>query len=417
MKNRAKLQRGLYQLGKIAVATNGDIIRSLERFHVACSTLSEGESHYWRAQFWHKSVIRSFFAMVEATSFAMRKAVIEAADEAGVELTNKERAKLMERKYDTQSDTITDIDVKGGKVAENLKLVFKYFPRLFGVDFKPDFGQVWQTFLKLIDARNEMTHSGMLEHIIPIATLPLVQPSVMWFLATLRNLLSACGLDKKDLPRQGTFMQTVSLPPMPGFDANFYQMIGENESMSLEYLRMVLSVLHRELEVAMQEIRELPVPTFLQKVGQFTFRNLLRTLFAQVEATTCVVNWYIEEQEKREDIEQGVGLESHSQVRHGGRIADKFVKAMERFSLIDGFDYRVKMSGAGWSSFLLAETFRDRITHPKSVDDMRFNLNAFERLPEAAYWFYSESSEALDPSEKKWTERQAKRVAKAAVPT
>jgi hypothetical protein len=353
--------------------------------------------------------------MVEAASFTMRKAVVEAADEAGVELTNKERAKLIEKKYDAESDTITDIDVKGGKVAENLKLVFKYFPRLFGVDFKPDFGPGWQSFLKLIDARNEMTHSGMLEHIIPIATLPLVQPSVMWFLTTLRDLLSACGLDKKDLPSQETFVQPISLPSMPGFDAAFYQMVSENDSISLEYLRQVLNVLHREMEVAMQEIRELPVSAFLEDSGQFALRNLLRTLFSQVEGTTDVVTWYIRKAEERRDIERGFGLEVDTEVQHGSQFTNRFVKTMERLSLIYGFDYRVKTSGMGWNSLLLAETFRDRVTHPKSVDDLRFKLNAFERVLDACGWFYSESTEALYISEK-WVDRQAKKF-KAALPT
>ncbi len=406
MKHKAKLQRGLYQLGKISVATNGDILRSLERFHVACSTLSEGEAHYWRAQFWQKSIIRSFFAMVEATSFTMRKAVVEAAGEAGVELTNKERAKLIEKKYDAESDAITDIDVKGGKVADNLKLVFRYFPRLFGVEFEPDLGKGWQDFRELIKARNEMTHSGILEHIMPIKALPLVPPGVIWFLETLRDLLAACGLDKSVLPRQEPFVQPISLPAIPGFDATFYQMVGENESMSFEYLKMVIDVLHRELEVAMQEVKELPVPAFLQDVGQFTFRNLLRTLFAQVEATTSIVKWYIDEQERRQDIAPVSGLEK-DEAQYGSRVADRLVKTFEQFSRISGFDYHIQKIGQGWNSFLLAESFRDRITHPKDVGDLGFKMNQIERVLDACVWFY-ESQEALSLSEK-WVERQSAR--------
>jgi len=138
--------------------------------------------------FWVKVTIRSFMAQVDGLGYAMRRAVLQNAAKCSLSLTVKERARLSERKYDAVSDTILDQPAHLS-TEEGIKVAFRYFPQLFGVNKVLDTsGEEWRGFKRVSAVRNKLTHPEIPEHLVPVNALPALHPTLLWFYSQLLEL-------------------------------------------------------------------------------------------------------------------------------------------------------------------------------------------------------------------------------------
>jgi hypothetical protein len=61
-----------------------------------------------------------------------------------------------------------------------------------------------------------------------------------------------------------------------------------------------------------------------------------------------------------------------------------------------GVAYELKVDDAGWSTFKDALLIRNRITHPKSIDDLKLSDKEVQTVSDAAEWFLKVQRELIE---------------------
>jgi hypothetical protein len=74
-----------------------------------------------------------------------------------------------------------------------------------------------------------------------------------------------------------------------------------------------------------------------------------------------------------------------------------------------GVAYELKVDDGGWNGFKDALVIRNRITHPKSIDDLQLSDNEIQTVADAAEWFLKVQRELI---QKMMTKMEALRESK-----
>lgn len=399
IKLTARLDRSLREVTQIGTVLLQDVEFSMKELSVL-TKLTEGKSPDLKVtNFWCKTAIRSLLGLIDGLSFAMRRAVLENAKDAGLTLKTKERARLQERRYDPKTDSVLTIS-QNLSPAESFKLAFKLFPKLFGSSFTVDTsGEDWLAVRRIIDVRNRFTHPSVLEHLSIHDALPAFIPASMWLYVQVMELLAEISQRLKGDPKKISSelvipkFREAEAPLQTIFSDEDYKRIEAFGGRTLEYFKTMFFLLKDETGLAMDLCKgSFDSPAALYSPSsQFAYRTLTRTLFSDVEGQTSASRFFIEAAVKRGKVKLS---EEDIRSLDEGEIEDQLVASANLWSREFGNSMAIAKAGESWKHFRGARSFRDRITHPRGLDSIKIDFKLAEVLLEA-YSFFLDTSEAL----------------------
>jgi hypothetical protein len=346
------------------------------------------------AEFCAKASIRAFLGHVDGIGYVLRRVVVKCADEAGLSIPTKKLAELMERKYDSETDSILE-EVKLLSTKDSIKLATTWFPKLSGSDFKLDTGgEGWRGFKRIIMVRNQFTHPKRLEDLFPQLALPAIHPTIIWFLVQMRDMFAICASkvgfpppSKEDIVLEYPYKEKDH-PPSTIFSEQDILDVQRVAARTYEYVKLMVMKSSSDIVRALDLTKTGALP-FLSREHQYAVRNAVRTLFAEVETRTGATLFFIDAAERRDEIQLS---EADKRSLVNGDVEDKFVAALAIFSREFGNDYTPETSGDPWKEFRGARFFRDRFTHPKDPLGLRVGLKEIKMLLSSAKYFLDTSN-------------------------
>ncbi len=217
-----ELGRTLGYLARLSDPLSKDIGIAMAQLKVAHERFRTRPGNLQEVCFWGKAVVGCLFAHMDALGFAARKCAVLFRTMGGLALTNRELAKLSERRYDAGNDQLTS-HPQLLNPPESFKLGVKYFSRLLGADFELAVGdERWRGVVDVWKARCRFTHPKRIEDLWAIEMFGGLQSSLVWHYGELRRWFAVCA-ESVALPVPGLATDlsaprmrpvTVNAPPM-----------------------------------------------------------------------------------------------------------------------------------------------------------------------------------------------------------
>jgi hypothetical protein len=143
---------------------------------------------------------------------------------------------------------------------------------------------------------------------------------------------------------------------------------------------------------------------------QSTRRDTIRTAFAAIEGMVWIFREHVigtaEGTYGLEDNEKLILQERQLSVSEQGKITQQsrylplpttvrfIARIASRLNGVDHFDF----GESDWEGFRQAISIRNRITHPKSAEDMHVSNADVEQVFDALYWFFEKLTEVMAKS-------------------
>jgi hypothetical protein len=135
---------------------------------------------------------------------------------------------------------------------------------------------------------------------------------------------------------------------------------------------------------------------------QSAFRVATRSLFALIEGITFMMKRLAYEVGRAHGVEFTRAeitalLEETSDVNEKGcatakrftiQLKNNVRFAFRMLSKVFKSDYQVDVSGADWDRFLNAVSIRNRLMHPKRLEDLTLSVDETQAVAETSRWFY-----------------------------
>jgi hypothetical protein len=363
-----------------------------------------GEEVSEEVGFFIKKTIRAFFGQVDGLAYAFRQSVLYCAEERGMSLTNRERAKLDERRYDKATDSILE-DRALLPTDESIKVALKYFPLLFGSSFQFDVGgQDWRGFLRLLRVRDQLAHPTNIERLYPINARTCLQPTLFWFSAQMEKMMLDCamnmGLSLRSVSRTSERKMTYNENNDPWqqiFKKEGFDLISASAARSLLYVQKMLALSSSDTRRAFAMLQDNGYAVLSQD-WQCMTRSAIRTLSADVEATTAAMLFFLNALAKQSVL----NLTDSDRERMSAReVEDKFVGVLTIWSREVGPGGEPAGAGNSWEAFKQLRLFRNGLTHPKEIGDLNIDLERAEVVLDALKYFIG-SQALLLVDDKKW---------------
>src|SRR4051794_11317503 len=165
----------------------------------------------WDVPYVGKTALRNLFGHVDGVAYTMRSIALEFAEELKVPIPDEERRALQEQR-----------GTKDGKPAQNrpsplehLKIAFRYFPTLFGIEAELDLSSEHaKAFLDLAEIRKEIAHPKTLEQLTGKDVYDRWIPGSAWYLAQISGLFLLCAqqIPKMSSTSRSPSFRTISTP-------------------------------------------------------------------------------------------------------------------------------------------------------------------------------------------------------------
>lgn len=322
--------------------------------------------------FWHKSLVRSFFAFADGLAFTIRE--ILHADTNSFQLSAKLKRKL---------DTTKRLPLKRA-----VPIAFRSLAQVYSVVPTLDTGgEDFRGFKTLTDARDRFVHPKSHADICPLELFPAVSPSLEWFFVAWRDTILACLESLNlDMPPESARSRRFSFrdKTVPRFTAIREAWDAERRSDFVSDLRDVVCPLMEDTGRAMDALGGHTTVTALPKTC--TARNLVRTIFSEIEGTVLIAATLLHRYRSDPAPSKELLVGSHHAVR------DNVVLTLENFSQAFGIDHQVDRDGDGWQAFIVARELRNRMTHPKSAADLMFQPGDLDALLNLIGWWHSQAA-------------------------
>ena len=384
MGKNTKLRRNLLELVALNKILSGDTSEAVQKradaygAYTAAEEPEEAEALNFEVYFWNRVAVRSFFAQMEGISTFMRRTAARSGNAKRLGLNTRDRAKLLECRYDKDGDRVTDI-LMPNTVPENLKLAFRYYPRLFGVSFTLDTNSpTWLVLIKeLVPARNNMTHAGRVEDFYAIEAAQSIIPCYPWFLGELLRLLRDC-FESVGVPTPDFDLSIVkkhefdysAFRTMPMSRDDFYTEVGKLQERSLAVLHHSFALLNRENTFAFEVMTDVWNRHGLKHpAAQFGVRNYLRATIAYIEGIADILRLFIYHARDRDEIQLAEAEMKRLEYKH---LLDRLKATVGIFSQHFGKREELAATDKEWHAIRTILGYRDRLTHPQRKADFRF---------------------------------------------
>jgi hypothetical protein len=340
--------------------------------------------------FFLKLSIFSFVGFVEGLSFSMRNGVNLLGGLAGVELTERERAKLMERRYDKEKDKVTHILAKDS-VNKNLGRAFRYYCQVYDVASPLDTNTAgYANFLDLLKCRHQITHPAYLEDVMPVGMLGVYNSAAAWFSEVVMELYTRCCQSAGvDIGKSGPYMTETVARQKPHPDAiapeGFYELeLHKSGLRTLKYLEVMIGVLTRDIGRAL-ELNQTSSPNFKDPIHPFQmrFRGIVRVAFAATEGVAFALRFFILSAQDRDEIALSEQDRFDLENQEKDIPALRLHRAATMFSREFG-EKRVLMWKSGpWLALRRTTKLRDRFMHPRYKHDIVISIKEIKLIIEA----------------------------------
>lgn len=320
----------------------------------------------------YKAATRVFFSQADAMVYLMRQAIGESIDDPRLRMKPADKAWFL-RSPDK------------ARFLRAARLVLTYFPRLWDSELSySKETEGYRAFRQLAVCRGRFTHPNVPHHLLPVELLLLLPPGMQWFLFAYTSLVV----------QQAKFAGVRVASPTEGRklaearDETFRR--AEENTSELIAARFPLAEAARIeifLEVLMHDtVRALElVPTTSRNVGWAKARwavvSLVEALVTEVEGAAHIC---------------GGSLAARGLLREGGTrgllqgdavdYREGVVDIADLFSGSFGRGERLSRVGEGWNAFLELKVLRDRIAHPRGLDDIEIAPASLGLILEAAEW-------------------------------
>ena len=367
------LEQSLDRIWSLYSDLGKDTQAAFARLNEVSEDFNSDRTLYDDLRFWLVCAIRCFFSQVDAISFAMRESVVKHWSESGLDLTNRELARLQERKYLRDDDSVGDGE-SFNSYEKNVSLAFKYFPQLFESDYQLDKGDTrWANFRDLLKARNRLTHPQHFEDLLPKEALTHFKVCFLWITNELHVLLASCskgpGVDR--IPRQELAVPSTNGSSLE-VDKEFWERMMLDIRSFSRYLLRMWGELGKEPTNAMALIRQ---EEGRSRWNIFSLRVFARAIVAEQEGIASLVSHFLllSHQQQRIRLE----TDEKTILQQNRDVPARYQMALEKFSELLGKGSKVDLSSRGGIGFIALVSFRDHLTHPKSneeIDPFRIGL-------------------------------------------
>src|ERR1700674_360011 len=399
---RHRLKALLADLLQLNAILQADALKSFTAFSDSALRYSKRQGSVHAASFHAKNAISTLLGYIDGLSFAMRRAVVDLGEQAGLALSPKVYADLAEKQYDPMTQSVTSHDAFVGP-ERSLRLACQYFPALCGVESRLDTGgKDWRGFKRLVKVRNAFTHPRLFYDLSPLNGTDAIQPTLNWFLVVIYTLFQECGtragfsLPTPAFPVRERYRERIH-PWREVFSEDDYRTIKEHPSRSLEYVKRMLARAADDCNRAMALVSESsPV---LGERHSWAFRCAVRARFVEVEVKTSVAEFF-----SRAAVERRTGVPVSEEKRSAPRVGDidqKFVEALNAWTEKFGYNQKLQAMGPAWEGFRRLRLYRDRLAHPRSSGDLAVRVEHLQDLIDFLR-FTALSLEALKIAPERW---------------
>lgn len=352
--------------------------------------------------FLHRLYIVTFYSAVDALTYDMRNGVNLFGKSAGVELTAKERAKLVERCYDPELDRVTD-EVKKNSAKVNFRLAFEYFPRIYGVNFEVRTQHPgWNDFLELLKGRHKITHPKTLEGLLGIQGLQNLDRGRVWFQNEYKRLIQEC-MKQIGAPMDSEEVGLPERPKVPKLDLSddlYRTEIPQVRLSSLNFFTEMTLSLMRDCDRALALVPEGWFKNSEAPEAQFACRSVVRAMFWSLEGITYAIRYFLEGCQARGELKLWP-----QDLRHLNDtkqdLCTQYLRACQVFNRQLGRKCSLRTNNSEWKALKRCLRFRDEVTHPKCPAHLGIDLEKWNLLLEGLSWL-SKSTGALIISEQKY---------------
>jgi len=386
--DRKRLE-ALSGIGALAAVLANDLSIAFKRYEQEALRFTPGESPF-EVSYWGKTAARTFLSFIDGICFAMRKATVDFARDLGVELTEKERLRLQEQKRGKDGNIVP----ANLSPLDSVKLAFRHFPRLFGVDYTLDAGvEHWRALDALAKARNKITHPETLDDLTGKGISGFWIPSYSWFRGRLIELFSRCS---EAVPQQKSILEVPSVDAykFPGhmpalFSDADYAKFRSSLLKSLDYTGEAFKILRNDTLRSMKFASDLAkIDSLIGPCGQFGLRNWVRTFISEVEGTASFAVSFIQ---SAADLGEAALTEEDCEILAGKgfETGEHVVRVMTIWSRELGDCKSAQARGANWRAFCEIANLRDKLTHPRSEKTLFIGIEKMKTLIAADEWFRS----------------------------
>jgi hypothetical protein len=162
---------------------------------------------YSELGFWYRNLARSFMSYVDGILYVMRRLIIFAHERGEIELSPGEAVLVREKdfSFNARKKRIEERDVHN-RLLENFILTFSIFPRVFGSEFKVNYGHHgWEKFQDLVEMRNSYSHPKSVDDTLLRPELPnTVRDALVWFYTNMGNFFKSVDLARLEENRRRT---------------------------------------------------------------------------------------------------------------------------------------------------------------------------------------------------------------------
>ena len=136
------------------------------------------------SQMLRRAFVRSCWAYVEAVTFAVKRYTFSACQLGTVDLAPDDHAFLGDVRLIVDAEGNIAVQKDLTKTLDNVKRTFKLSARIFGVDWKPDFGsEGWRGFRDSLQIRHRLTHPKSVGEVtVSPEDMQTQREGIMWFI-------------------------------------------------------------------------------------------------------------------------------------------------------------------------------------------------------------------------------------------
>jgi len=320
----------------------------------------------------YKAATRVFFSQADGMVYLMRQAIVENIDDPTLRMSPRDRAWFLE-------------SPDKARFLRSMSLAMTYFPRLWESELSySKETEDYRAFRQLAVCRGRFTHPNVPHHLLPVELLLLLPPGMQWFLFAYTSFVV----------QQAKFAGVSVINPTEGRKLaeardEVFRRAEESTSELIDarFPRMEVARIERFLEVLMHDsVRALElVPSTVRNVGwakaRWALVSLVEALVTEVEGAAHICGGSLA---ARGLLPEG-GTRSLLQ---GDAVAyrERTAEIADLFAVTLGNGERLSRAGGGWDAFLELKLLRDRIAHPRRLEDVEIAPTSLGLIIEAAEW-------------------------------
>lgn len=370
--------RLLTQVSTVGTSLLGDVTSLALEAKQQVSLFKAGEVSLEEACFWLKSLVGAFFASADGIAFTIREVLRTNIDSLGVEFSRR-----VQRDLDT---------TKHLPLERAVPVALRSLAAVFTAPSAIDTGtEDFRGFKVLTDCRERFTHPKNHLDVCPAEMFPTINASIEWFLFAWRSTLFEClkaeGLNPTfDVSSDRRFM--FSDRDLAPFSAVRDKSEAERISGFASDLHEVIFPLQDDTGRAKDALSQRNTITSVP--ASCAARNLVRTLFAEIEGTVLIAAALLHKYRAAPAPSPALLIGAHEAVRTA------VVETVEEFSREFGVGRRVIPSGESWKAFTAMREVRNRISHPKVPSDLEVGGAERDAMLKLTVWWRDQAEACLE---------------------